>query len=86
MTSKEFKTQVGIFDRHIDNGGPTVIVNKLTEQVNGGTFIMGQLEIGANYFGYPSVSATLQGTEIDARFLRELGEMLIQAASDFDKQ
>lgn len=86
MTSKVVKTQVGIFDRHIDNGGPTVIVNKFAEQVNSGTFIMGQLEIGANYFGYPSVTATLQGTEIDAGFLRELGEMLIQAAADFDKK
>lgn len=86
MTTKVVKTQVGIFDHHIDNGGPTVIVNKLAETNGKFHYEQGQIVIGADYFGYPSVSATLQGAEINAEFLRELGEMLIQAAADFDKK
>ena len=82
--------QFGIADRHIDNGGTTVRVgadiymgdydeNKRSHAA----IVKPYIELNASYFGYPAVSARM-GVE-DATFLREVAEMLVDAANKLEK-
>lgn len=64
------------YHRHIDNGGITVEVSYTSDDLDA------SLSMGADYFGYPAVSTTLQG--LTKQDLREIGLMLLNFAADMN--
>jgi len=66
------KTKIGNYNKHIDNGGIKI-------EINQDQFKQISIEFSTQYFGYPSVSATLAGC-LTPEMLRNIGLMFIQAA------
>lgn len=67
------RTSLGSYHKHIDNGGFTIEVFDLDGYL--------QIEIDSQYYGYPSVTSTLNGFGfISPKQLIEIGNMFIAAA------
>lgn len=65
--------------RHIDNGGVNVLI--LDKDIEEGIV----LKIYAEYFGYPTIQTELRIDALGSDWLRELGNMLIESATELDK-